>query len=348
MIIFSIDHGNGHVKARNAFRKLLAPSEVAPLAAIGVSIGEDESHINSRGLYTFISDQYENEVYVWGEHLREHVINPNDVRSSYTRTDRYKKKFYKVLSSFILAELASDFEEETLDVQIITGCPSRERGTEEENQLIDAYLGTHRVNRAGVNYVINVKEVKVIPQPMGTILSMYMDPKGYIKDEVYGKGYICVMDIGSGTTDISVIKSRKLLDEYSFSIPMGMNDVYHHIAHAVNSKRTSANASIQTVERQLQNGKFKGKYKISEIKTIDVKEDVELIVHTKFDYLLTKFNNFLPDLDAFDRIVLSGGGASFFEKSFKKEMPKIALPPDTQFANVEGFYRWYGLRLGVL
>jgi len=67
-----------------------------------------------------------------------------------------------LLRSFILAELASDFEEHELnEVIVVTGLPSQEIGTKEADEFKRFLKQKHVVTRNGVQRMINVTDVEL-------------------------------------------------------------------------------------------------------------------------------------------------------------------------------------------
>ncbi|MGR5984522.1 hypothetical protein ACUC2M_04475 [Bacillus cytotoxicus] len=52
---------------------------------------------------------------------------------------------------------------------------------------------------------INVVDVIVLAQPVGTVMSRYLDEDGFVADDTYEDMTVGIIDIGTGTTDLDVI-----------------------------------------------------------------------------------------------------------------------------------------------
>lgn len=336
MEIFAIDHGNGHVKGLSRKRQIVAPSEVAQKSALGL---DDYSGSPAEGLRLYESDEAKGEVYAWGEQLREHVHHSKTL-ATFTREDRYLGKYYRLLCQFILAELASDFDKEHLDVAVITGCPSSEHGTGEEEALRTAFQKTHVVKRNGKEIIIRVHEVRIVPQPIGTVMSQYMNEMIRVNDKSYETDYVGIIDVGSGTADLDGVNKLKRQTDDTLTIPRGVHDVYRRIADAVNRRKPSAYASIESVERQLPLLLAEGKYQISKASIIPLDNEVQEIITEEFNALKTAIKQRWTNLTKFDRILVTGGGAAFFKEEFRDWNKNMIIVKDSQTANVEGYYRF--------
>src|SRR5699024_1160594 len=107
------------------------------------------------------------ERYVMGKEI-ERAISPRMLRSTNSSNNRYAFDEFKRLIDFSLIKLASFENEESIDVRLVTGMPSEERLMEEKYNAFKEYLlGRHIATINGVEYVVNVKELKIIEQPLG-------------------------------------------------------------------------------------------------------------------------------------------------------------------------------------
>lgn len=135
-----------------------------------------------------------------------------------------------MLCSFVLAELASDYDESELtDVVLVTGLPSQEIGTEDERKLKNFLQQRHIVTRNGKQIMFNVTDVRVVEQPLGTLLDVYMNEEGKIHKDLLTKT-ITLIDLGAETTIMDTFKNFKRLPEKSETFYEGMNDLHRTIA----------------------------------------------------------------------------------------------------------------------
>ena len=324
--VIGLDHGNGWVKIRTATNEIVLPSFVARKEEIGDSvIGR------SLDVKQYEIPNVKGSTFVWGED----VTKIKDVLSTYGGQNRYNNDVYQALSKFALAEALPDGDVFD-DVLVVTGVPSIEVGTDKERQLREVFEGAHIVRVNGHDKIIRVGRVVVISQPLGVVLSRYLDDDGYVADDKYEEYSVAVIDIGTGTTDLDHVKALRRISADCHSIPVGMFDVYKRIAAWVNRQNPSANATPQEVERQFETNSYevskRVRYDIEEIKEVAIEEVAAEITTAIFQ----RWKNF----DSFDEILITGGGASVLGKKIEKMIPGAVIVDNPQTANAEGFFKY--------
>lgn len=340
-IVFGIDHGNNHVKAISSFteKPLLYPSYFSRPSDLG-DVEEDLLNPqNAYNLHRFISHTYKDEVYVWGEDIGK----AKQFMTTNGKEGRYKQKPYLLLSEFIMAHLVKGADTNLFpNVTVVTGCPTREKGHAVEGDLIKAFEGAHVVSIDGEDKILTVKDVFVMPQPLGTILDLYLDDEGYVADESYEKKYVGVIDIGGGTVDIDGVKGLKRQKDDMDTFGPGVIDTYQRIANFIVEADPYSGATRSKVEQQLAAGS-EG-YKISERSTIDIKEIKERVFRELAENLVNQVQSRWSTFTRFDEILLTGGGAAIphIAEAFRTLDKDITIIRDSQFANAKGFYK-YGL-----
>jgi plasmid segregation protein ParM len=337
-LAMGIDHGNGYVKAISKHATILRPSEYALPGDVPQEVIAIGGGTGSPSLRTYKVGRT-NESIVWGDEIHK-VANPI---ATLATVDRYKQREYQILSEAILAALAPDG---IVEVRIITGVPSNEIKTPLENDIIAVYKGAHYIDVEGGQKMLNVTDVQVLPQPLGSVLACYLDEDGYVADDSYEFGYIGVIDIGSGTTDIDGIKEllREPLDTDTFDL--GINTVYQEIANWLNAKDAAIKASAPRVKKQLA-GTNAIRYIVNNNYKVDITEIVDTAFRNLAGRVKTAINARWKDRAKFDKILLTGGGAAIPQivEVLRGWHPDIVVVENAQEANAVGFYR-YGLFLG--
>lgn len=329
MKVIAIDHGNGHVKVKSDFKEFALPSAIAHVR----EAGEESATGGKLQLSVYESAQEKGKEYVWGMD----VLGCKTFLATKATEDRYKKKEYVLLSEFALATALPDEETAVNNILVVTGCPSQEKGTSLETELEEVFKGAHVVNINGQEKMISVSNVFIIPQPLGTVMSLYLNEQGYVQDKSYEKAHIGIIDIGSGTTDIDSIKALRRQNGDTESIQMGASDIYQRIADYINRVNPKAKAKVQEVESQIAEDVFK-KGRIS----VDISEVKKQVLEETAEYLINTIDQRWKNRMEMDKIILTGGGAALLAPYFKKWDADIIVTPDCQTANAEGFYR-YGL-----
>lgn len=331
MIVIGLDHGNTNVKGVSEEGELLRPSAYALPDAFGEEGLGTEKQLKVK---TYTSNKFEKEQYVWGED----VVEASMVIPTYTTENRYAQKSYRLLSEFALASLVSDKKKTFDNVLVVTGCPSREKGTRMETELEEVFNGGHVVTVNGATKIIEVSSVIVLPQPLGTVLSLYLDEEGYVDDESYEEDYVGVIDIGGGTTDLDGIKGLKRQKEDTDTIPYAMFKVYEEISDYINDQNPEAGATVQSVEKQVLKGS--DSYVISKRSSVDIKAVKEDALRKYADLIIPRISTRWNNRAKFDKLLLTGGGAEVMAPYFKAWEKDIIVVKDSQIANAKGFFRY--------
>ncbi|UED72096.1 plasmid segregation protein ParM [Brevibacillus sp. HD3.3A] len=331
MIVIGLDHGNTNVKGVSEEGELLRPSAYA----LPDSFGEEGLGNGKQfKVKTYTSNKYEKEQYVWGEDVTEASM----LIPTYTTDNRYAQKSYRLLSEFALASLVSDKKKTFDNVLVVTGCPSKEKGTRLETELEEIFSGGHVVTVNGATKIIEVSNVIVLPQPLGTVLSLYLDEEGYVEDESYEEDYVGVIDIGGGTTDLDGIKGLKRQKEDTETIPYAMYKVFEEICDYIIGQHPESGATVQSVEKQILTGS--DSYVISKRSSIDIKAVKEDVLRKYADRIIPRISSRWNNRAKFDKLLLTGGGAEIMAPYFKAWENDIIVVKDSQIANAKGFFRY--------
>jgi plasmid segregation protein ParM len=330
--VFGIDHGNGYLKLVSDDKKIVLPNIIARVSDF---LG-DELLAKKYDVCKYRSEKIDDETYVWGQD----ILKANKLQTSFTDEGRYDQKVYKLLSSFALAVLKEGNGIE--EILLVTGVPSREKGTEVERELQKAFSGTHIINVDGIDRAVKVMEIKILAQPVGTIMYLFLDDDGGIQTENQGitDEYCGIVDIGFGTTDLNGVKELDIVHADTETIKSGMSVAYQKLVDYVNKQYPGANASLKTVEKQLL-GDNPDCYCVSKRQAIDITEIKEEAFSQLAEDIINGINQRWTNRSKFDRIILTGGGASVLHKHFKSWEKDIELiPSESQIANAIGFYRY--------
>ncbi|MEI5909435.1 plasmid segregation protein ParM [Bacillus spongiae] len=326
-IVIGLDHGNGWVKAKTDSNMVVLPSYIARKDSLGEGLTGGKLELNE-----FESSTHKGEVYVWGKD----VVKAERPLSTYGSQNRYQQKYYKLLNQFALAKVLGNYTGDVVEALVITGIPSQEKGTELEKDLESTLRGSHLVKVDGKEIIIKVTKVVIVPQPVGTLMSQYLDNDGFVKEESYEEDAVAVIDVGTGTTDLDHIKElRRQTDDFD-SIKIGMFDVYKKISDFVNRQNPSANATPQKVEEQFENGSYTVS-KRSKIDITGIKEDVlETVAMDIKNSIIQRWRTW----DRFDEIIITGGGATPLGQKLKELIGDATPIKEAQIANAEGFYKY--------
>lgn len=325
--VMALDFGNGFVKGKINEESFVIPSR------IGSKNTEDNQlngFVDSKlDVSEFIINNNHEEILLFGKDLDKVTNNGKDTAST---NNRYNYKAFKDLVECTIGLLAREIPEDVVNVVIASGMPSNEIGTAKEEAFRKTLEKNRLITVDGVSKTINVLGVKIIAQPMGTLLDMHMEDGKVYKSFTEGK--YSVLDFGSGTTIIDTYQNMKRVNEESFVINKGMIDFYKKIASHVSLKADGT----PVTPRQIEKGLPLKTCEISKRLSIDFKEEFEKEQNNLIENVMSNFETVIGNINSIDRVVVTGGGANVHFEALSKYYPNIfEKSEDSQLSNVRGY-----------
>ena len=187
-----------------------------------------------------------------------------------------------------------------------------------------------------------MNEVSVLPQPIGTVYYVMVDPDGKLEKKYNPKSSIGVIDIGFRTTDLARMENLVYIGKASESFTgLGVIDICSAFRQALIELGVDYAVALSEAEMipYLKGNPVKVKGK--EVKVQEVKDRaIELIGEGIIAAIVTKW----PDWKRLDYILISGGGAAlageYLRRKFGEENSLIL----DQWGNVNGYLR-FGVRI---
>ncbi len=257
--------------------------------------------------------------------------NTRTLNDQYIFTDQYKA---------ISLGLFYYIGEPEIDL-LVVGLPVSNLYNSEK--LKDILIGEHQVTG---DFKVNVKEVLVIPQPLGGLyhcLSLNKEELEFIKEEKN-----LIIDPGFLTFDFLMTNGDKVIETKSDAHPGGVTKILKSIAESISNKTGKKYDNYNAIDRGLRKRKIKVSGKVEDLAE-HIKNTLPVIESS-----VTYMQNIVGDGSDIDNIILIGGGSSVFERTIKKHYPdhEIIVIEDPQYANVKGFYEagkaYYGSKWGLL
>lgn len=179
---------------------------------------------------------------------------------------------------------------------------------------------------------INVKEVWIVPQPIGGFIHYFFD-----NDDIEDLSDLksLTIDVGYFTLDWLVCRGLKLLDERSGSCPGGMSLILEKLTQFIGEERGVPFSDYHMVDKGVRNG-----YKTRiQGKPYDFSHFIPRIE----GYITNSIQSMLRSvgtLDDIDVIVLVGGGGHCYQSVLQKLLNdrEIIMPDHGVYSNVKGFY----------
>lgn len=325
--IMALDFGNGFMKGKINNEYFTVPSRIGTKKSADKQLTDLID--NKLDVSEFVINGNTEEVLLFGKDLDKATNNGKDTAST---NERYSYKSFKDLVECSIGLLAREVPEEVVNVVITTGMPSNEIGTEKEKQFQDILNKNRLIEIDGTPKTVNVKGVKIIAQPMGTLLDIHMENGKVYK--AFTEGKYSVLDFGSGTTIIDTYKNMKRVEEESFVINKGMIDFYKRIASHVSKKANGKSVTPRDIEKGLE---YK-QCKVSARETIDFKEEFYDEQENVVEEVMSNFETTVGNINSIDRIIVTGGGANVHFDTLSHYYPDVfEKAKDSQLSNVRGY-----------
>jgi len=332
--LLGIDVGFGFTKATNGrdvlvFKSILGEATEIQYREQLLDAGPREEHLHLEVDGTF---------YFAGE-LAERQSNARFFTLDH---DQFVSRFSKPLALAAVSRLV----ERNAPVKLVTGLPvSYYRRHREE--LAKALTGRHQVTLADrqgkrSQTVLNVDQVRVVPQPFGSLFNLMLNDMGEAGDRRFLHEKIGVIDVGFRTADYTVADRTRYSERGSYTSEHGIAEAFGTVASRLQDK-SGVNVELYRLYDSIGRGwiKIRGK-----------KFDLQALTDKVFEQLstsiATEVNRLWADDWDIDTIVLTGGGGEVLAPHLKPMLAGeiLAAEPnaDARFNNVHG-YRKYGKHL---
>ncbi|EEG78633.1 ParM/StbA family protein [Dethiobacter alkaliphilus] len=297
--VVGIDLGFGWTKAGHNGQFFRCPS------VVGEAVNLFES---PTGIENNIQLWYNDQHYFVGElAIRQATIKYFSMAANKARSD-----ISAILAATALAALKPG------RVNIVTGLPVDfyfQYKDDLDNQL------QHLPNRVRIqmdnktyNCALEVQQTKIVPQPLGSAMSLILDSRGNTIDHRLASKNILVVDVGFHTLDILALSALEIIRPFSFTRPLGMAVAYKGISQDLGGLPLY-DVDRLFIKNQLQN-------------------------HTAaFQSLARQITEEIAGLNQkFDHYLITGGGGAQLYNWLLPGFERI-LVPDAQQANVVGYQK---------
>jgi hypothetical protein len=227
-------------------------------------------------------------------------------------------------------------------LRVVTGVPSAlAKNQKVITQIKQMLTGFHEVKSVTWETVkpitFEIREVIVVPQPLGTMYDYVYDPEADALNEKLLDQRAIVIDIGWGTTDIAILETARVRSTFSFDI--GTSDYISDLQEDVNSNVPEASIfslsphelDLSLLESPVVETPF-GQYDLSAYVEKHSKSQAKR-VYQEVMGLGLEFNKFY-------KIILTGGGSLLYEKYLREFFndPRLVIQNNAVMANCRGFW----------
>jgi plasmid segregation protein ParM len=236
-------------------------------------------------------------------------------------------RFFKVALGKLLPNLNGD----VIHLTVATGLPVAHMA--DAAALKSAIIGRHRIKTDQTDFVANVTDCIVMPQPYGTIYRMMYLPDGTL-NPADTKKRKAVIDIGEYTIDYAVDDDGEYVAAESGSLEAGVHTVKEVIRKHL-TKQYGQPFTDKEVEHILLNKWLRISGDVIRFDTV-----VDDAINSLQTTTTAKAGQLWKAARRMDVIAVSGGGTPLIADPIKKAYAQSEKVENPQTANAEGYLRY--------
>jgi len=180
--------------------------------------------------------------------------------------------------------------------------------------------------------VLGIKDVRIVPQPMGPYFESMFDEKGVpasaVNEEAWG-----VVEIGYFTTDFMLMKNGRWVEKASGGCS-GARVAAEHLQRILSKKDMTVD--LLECEEALRK-KFIRNFRERIDVSADVAEAVGVLANEVVDTATRLMEPYARQLDG---VIVAGGGAAFMYETIKHRWPHAVCPQIPRMSVAEGMRRF--------
>jgi len=333
MQIFGIDVGFGFTKATNGKNTFIFKSifgedaDIQFWADFGDDTPTDHIHVTIDGKSYFIGDLAEQQSSVLHFTLDQEKLI----------TD-----YVKILSLAVAGMFLDKGGAINVPINLVSGLPIGffKQNHERFNELLTGHHSVtfHSQNGQETTKELHINKVRMLPQPLGSVLNLLMDDNGKIVNKTLANQKIGVVDIGFRTTDFTILDRLRYIDRGSRTMESGIAKGFSVIA---NKLREKCGVSVELY--RLYNAAETGSIKMrgNRVNFVKIRDEV-------YSQLAASIANDIDRLWAadwdIDAIILTGGGCRDLAQYLRPQITGNIIPVETnrdpRLNNVLGYIKY--------
>lgn len=330
MEILAIDIGFGFTKATNGSRSLVFKSilgEATDIQFKGGILGdgskEENIQIELGGKSYFIGELAERQ-----SNIRSFTLD--------------QSQFFSTCAKPLAIAAAARLIDSHVPIGLVTGLPIGYY-REFKDAVVKLLQGDHKVvitsgNGKPEEKIIRINEVKVIPQPFGSLFNLMMNDLGELGDKKYAHEKIGIIDIGFKTSDFTVADKMRYSERGSRTTDTGISKAFGMIVEKLREK-SNVNVELYRLYEAVERGMIKIKGK-----EYDLKAPTEAVFNHLAASIANEVDRLWSDDWDIDSIVLTGGGgaalAKYLQPLIAGKVIAVDNAQDARLCNVLGYWKY--------
>ncbi|MFH1071409.1 MAG: ParM/StbA family protein [Candidatus Glassbacteria bacterium] len=329
MEYLGIDVGFGYTKAFDGDRSIIFKSIIGDAAEIQFQSGFSEGgelenlHVTIDGKDYYVGDLAEKQ-----SNVREFTLEQNTLLENSA----------KVLALTSLTLFTGPGNRE---FSVVTGLPIR-FFKQYRSRYVQMLEGAHRIKvhlrEEATERVIDIKKVRVLPQPFGSVFNLLMNSHGRIVDRDVARQKFGIIDIGFRTTDYTITDRLRYIERGSRTTDTGISKAFSLISRKI-LEQSGVNVEMYRLFDPVRKGliRIKGKeYSLAELRDEVLRQLANSIVGD-MERL------WVEDWDV-EFVLLCGGGAvdlaPILEKLIEGQTRVVSTDTDMRLTNVVGYLKY--------
>lgn len=234
----------------------------------------------------------------------------------YTETPEYRALLYGALDAM---------EVRRIDL-LVTGLPVYLHHSRAQ-RLKELLTGEHQIRE---HTELQIRQVIVVPQPLGGLVAHSLEQPDGSRSQAFTRLHL---DPGYFSFDWLLTRGMTEVPGVSSSLEGGVSEILRSVQHEISRDLGESYSGL----RRLDQGLREGLLQLSG-RTVDLKP-YRAVAQAVAARAVRLMRNQLRHAREIDEVVLSGGGASYFEDSVREEFPDrpVQVVEEPVFANVRGF-----------
>jgi len=186
--------------------------------------------------------------------------------------------------------------------------------------------------------VIKVVDIRVIPQPFGSIMNYLLNDQGRMAEQRFSKEKIGIIDVGFCTTDYTISDKTRYSERGSMSVQTGMSKAFAIIATRLKDI-SGVNVELYRLFDSVHSGSIKIRGKAYDLKKVSQQALGQLAASIASDA-----NRLWADDWDMDEIIVTGGGgavlAPYIQPLLEGNMLSLNPSKDYRLNNVHGYCKF--------
>lgn len=245
----------------------------------------------------------------------------------------------KILACGALSKLVKEPEQ---DIKLVVGLPIGHY-RQYKKTLADMLQGVHEfisynAKHEPTDMKITITDVRVLPQPIGTVMDRLLSPRGIPRNQRFATDKIGVIDVGFRTTDYTISDKGRYSERGSLTTKNGISRAFTKIGSKL-KEACGIDIEIYRLFAAVDTGSIKVRGKSYALATI-----TEHALKQLATYIATDANSVWADDWDIDAIMITGGGGAVLAPYLEAQLEGVIIPIkqdlDYRLHNVRGYYKF--------